>query len=226
MVVERGWIGAGEAEALAIALDEAVEVDAFAAARAGDALAFVAGEFAGRERDANPLLGKEFVVGELAVGTHLGGVLFELRIKLAGALLGSIEGDDADGFVGIRGELRMEVDEGGGHLAPVAELEGALADAGAGDDADGVGGATIDLDEDNGTLAVGIGLARGQHFQARRVDAEAAHREHRHAHTEDLAGAEMTMRDLGFAEEFVEFDGVDGCGAHEFDATPVSASQV
>src|SRR5580658_9887425 len=36
----------------------------------------------------------------------------------------------------------------------------------------------------------------------------------------------MAVRDLGFAEEFVEFDGVDGCSAHEFDATPVSASQV
>src|SRR5580698_9961531 len=35
LVVDRGWIGAGEAEACAVALDEAVEVDALAAARAG-----------------------------------------------------------------------------------------------------------------------------------------------------------------------------------------------
>jgi hypothetical protein len=37
----------------------------------------------------------------------------------------------------------------------------------------------------------------------------------------------MAVRDLGFAEEFVELSDIDGgCGAHEFDATPVSASQV
>ena len=52
-------------------------------------------------------------------------------------------------------------------------------------------------------------------------------REHRHADAEDLAGAEMAVGDFGFVEEFVELGRVDGgCGAHEFDATPVSASQV
>jgi len=43
--------------------DEAIEVDAFAAAGAGYTLAFVAGEFAGREGDANPFGGEELVVG-------------------------------------------------------------------------------------------------------------------------------------------------------------------
>jgi hypothetical protein len=37
----------------------------------------------------------------------------------------------------------------------------------------------------------------------------------------------VAVRDLGFAKEFIELGRVDGgCGAHEFDATPVSASQV
>ena len=62
-VVEGFGVGAGEAEALAVAVDEAVEVDAFAAAGAGYALAFVAGEFAGWERDADPLGAEEIGVG-------------------------------------------------------------------------------------------------------------------------------------------------------------------
>jgi hypothetical protein len=39
----------------------------------------------------------------------------------------------------------------------------------------------------------------------------------------------MAVRDLCFAEEFVELvsrRGDGGCGAHGFDATPVNASQV
>ena len=47
LVVEGGGVGAGEAEAFTVLFDEAIEVDAFAAAGAGYALAFVAGEFAG-----------------------------------------------------------------------------------------------------------------------------------------------------------------------------------
>ena len=35
------------------------------------------------------------------------------------------------------------------------------------------------------------------------------HREHRHAHTEDLAGAEMAVCDFSFAEEFVELGRVE-----------------
>ena len=57
-------------------------------------------------------------------------------------------GGNANGFAGT------DVDEGGGHLAPVAELEGALAEAAAGDDADGVGGAAVDFDEGDEAFAV------------------------------------------------------------------------
>ena len=63
LVVEGGGVGAGQAEALAVLFDEAIEVDAFAAAGAGYALTFVAGEFARGERDANPLGGEEIFVG-------------------------------------------------------------------------------------------------------------------------------------------------------------------
>ncbi len=124
-------------------------------------------------------------------------------VEIAGALLGGFEGGDADGFVdggvALRWERRSQVDEGGGHLAPVAELDGALAEAAAGDDGDGVGGAAVDLDEGDEALAVfRIDEAFGV------VDAEALAAEHGQADAEDLAGAEVAVSDFGFAEESVE----------------------
>jgi hypothetical protein len=210
LVVEGGGVGAGQAEAGAIAFDEAIEVDAFAAAGAGYALAFVAGEFAGRERDADPLGGEELVVGELAVGFHLLRVFFEIGVEFAGAGLGGFEGYDAEGFVvvlvGIVGvaEFLVEVDEGGGHLAEVAMFEGSLAEAAAGNDRDGIGGAAVDFDEGDEALAIGVEGAVGEGAGAGVVDAEAREAEHGHADAEDLAGAEMAVGDFGFVEERVE----------------------
>ena len=205
LVVEGGGVGAGETEALAVAFDEAIEVDAFAAAGAGDALAFVAGELGGRERDADPGGGEELVVGELAVGFHLLGVLVERGVEIAGAGFGGFEGDDAEGFVVVGvAELFVEVEEGGGHLAEVAMLEGSLAEAAAGDDRDRVGGTAVDFDEGDQALAVGVEGAVGECAGAGVVDAEAVEGEHRHADAEDLAGAEMAVGDFGFVEQCVE----------------------
>ena len=89
-----------------------------------------------------------------------------------------------------------QIDEGGGHLAPVAKLDGAFAEAAAGDDGDGVGGAAVDLDEGDETLAVWTAFGV--------VDAEALAAEHGQADAEDLAGAEMAVGNFGFAEESVE----------------------
>ena len=95
-------MGAALAEDLAVDFDLAVVVDALAAAGAGDASGFVAGEFAGVHGDVDPLLGEELFVGEFAVGEHLLLVLvFDLRIEIAGALLGRFEGGDADGSVSV-----------------------------------------------------------------------------------------------------------------------------
>ena len=98
-VVEGGGVGAGEAEALAIVFDEAIEVDAFAAAGAGDALAFVAGESLGGRGTRTHCGGEEVGVGELAVGVHLLRVFFEVGVEFAGAGFGGFEGYDAEGFV-------------------------------------------------------------------------------------------------------------------------------
>ncbi len=84
VVVAGFGVGAGDAEAFVVAGDEAVEVDAFAAAGAEGAPAFVAGELAGGEGDADPGFGEEVGVGEVAVGLHLLGVLFERGVELRG----------------------------------------------------------------------------------------------------------------------------------------------
>ena len=181
LVVEGGGVGAGEAEALAVAVDEAVEVDAFVAAVAGDAGAFEAGEFAGGEGDADPGFGEEVVVGEVAVGFHLLRIFVEVGVEVAGEGFGGLEGYDAEGFVGVRFELGVEVDEGGGHFAEVAELEGSLADAAAGDYADGVGCTAIDFYEGDEALAVGVEGAVGEGAGAGVVDVEAVEGEHGHA---------------------------------------------
>ena len=84
-----------------------------------------------------------------------------------------------------------EVEEGRGHLAPVAEFQGSLTEAAAGYHGYGVGGAPVDLDEGDQALAVcALGV----------VDAEAFAAEHGHAHAEDLARAEVTVGYFGFAE--------------------------
>src|SRR5260370_21710039 len=169
LVVAGVGSGAALAEGLVGAFSPAglaVVVDAFAALGAGDAGGLVAGHLAGVKGDADPLLGEEVGVGEFAVGEHLLLVLvFDVGIEIAGALLGGLEGGDADGLIGggfafgvkrgVEGrDRRSQIEEGGGHLAPVAELEGALAQAAAGDHGDGIGGAAIDLDEGDQALAV------------------------------------------------------------------------
>jgi hypothetical protein len=198
----------------------AVVVDAFAAVRAEDAGGFVAGHLAGVDGDRDPLFAEEVRVGEFAVGEHLLLVfILDVRVEVAGALPGGFEGGDADGFVDggvvLRGEgwvywrsqgwgyRRSQIDEGGGHLAPVAEFDGALAEAAASDDGDGVGGAAVDLDEGDEALAV-----LWSHEAAGVVDAEAKAAEDGQADTEDLAGAEVSMGCFGFAEE--GFEGLHG----------------
>ena len=108
-------------------------------------------------------------------------------------------------------ERRGEVDEGGGHLAPVAELEGAFAEAAAGDDGDGVGGAAVDLHEGDEALAVFGGEAAAGVFYAEALAAEQGH-----ANAEDLAGTEVAVGDLCFVEEVFEDE---RGGAHRFDDT-------
>ena len=197
-------MGAGEAEALAVAVDEAVEVDAFAALGAEDALAFVARELAGWEGHADPGFGEEVGVGEVAVGLHLLGVLFEAGVEFFGEVFGGFEGYDAEGLVVVVAEGLVEVDEGGGHFAKVSEFEGSLADSCGGDYTDGVGGTAVDFYEDYEALAVGVEGAVGEGSLAWVVDAQAGEREHGHADAEDLAGAEVAVGELCVVEKIVE----------------------
>jgi len=205
VVIEGGGVCTGQAEASAITFDEAIEVDAFAAAGAGYALALVAGKFVGGEGDANPFGGEEFDVGEITVGLHLLRVLFQVGVEFTGAGLGGFEGYYAEGFVVVGvGKFFVEVDEGGGHLAEVTMLEGSLAETAAGDDRYCIRCTTVDFDEGDEALPVGIGGSVGELAWAGVVDAQTLESEHGHADAEDLAGAEMTVGDFGFVEERVE----------------------
>jgi hypothetical protein len=192
--------GAALAESFSVAEGLAFVVDAFTTLRAGDAGGFVAGHLARVDGDGNPLFAAEVFVGEFAVGEHLLLVLvFDVRVEVAGALFGGLEGGDAKGFVdggvALGREGRREIDEGRGHLAPVAKFYGALAESAAGDDGDGVGGAAVNLDKGDEALAVDALWV---------VDAEAFAAKHSHADAEDLASAQVAVGDFGFAEESVE----------------------
>jgi hypothetical protein len=192
--------GAALAEDFAVASNLAIVVDAFAALGAGDAGGFVAGHLAGMNEDCDPLFAEEIFVGEFAVGEHLLLIfILDVWVKIAGTLFGRFECGDAEGFVDRsvvdRREGQRQIDEGCGHLAPVAELDGSFAEPAAGDDGNSIGGATVDLDEGDEALAVdAFGV----------VDAEAFAAEHSHADAEDLARAEMAVGDFGFVEEGFE----------------------
>ncbi len=205
--VGRKWLvvtsfreGAALAESLSVAHGFAFVVNTFAALSAADAGGLVARHLARVNRDRDPLFAEEVLVRKFSIGKHLLLILiFNIRIEVARALLGGLECGYADSFVdrgvALRRKRRSKVDEGCSHLAPVAKFDGALAEAAAGDDADSVGGAAVDLDKSDETLAIDtFGV----------VDAKAFAAEHGHAHSENLASAEMAVGNFGFAEEGVE----------------------
>ena len=91
--------------------------------------------------------------------------------------------------------MGFEIDKGCCHLAPVAKFECALAQPATGDDADGIGGAAVDFDEGDQSLAVP---------PARVLDAQAGTSQHCQANAQDLTRAEMSMGDFGFFEKIFE----------------------
>src|SRR5258708_3533391 len=96
---------------------------------------------------------------------------------------GRFFGGDADGFAGAY-VFYSQIDEGCGHLSPVAEFQGALSEAASGDHGDGVGGAAVDFDEGDEALAVFF-------ITARILDAQLLEAQHGQAHAEYLPGTEM-----------------------------------
>jgi hypothetical protein len=204
LVVEGVGVGAGEAETLAIAVNEAIKVDAFAAKGASDAGALVAGELAGGQRNADPGFAEEVGVGELAIGRHLLCVLFEGGIEICSERFGCLKGDQAEAFVVVLFKPGVEVYKRRGHFAEVAEFESALAHPGCGNDADGVGGAAVDFYEDDEAFAVGVEAAVGEGAEAGVLDSQPMQRQHGHADAEDLAGTEMAVSEFGFVEQGIE----------------------
>src|ERR1700680_3134201 len=110
-------------------------------------------------------------------------------MDLAGPRLRRFFGGDTPRLV------RAYVHERGCNFSPVAKLQSTLAEAAPGDNSNGVGGATVDLDKGDQTLAV---------FSTRVVNAEFSQAQHGESHAENLSGAEVTVSLLGLAEVFVE----------------------
>ena len=107
------------------------------------------------------MLTKELLIGEFAVGQHLLPALaLDLRIELARQFSGIVPRHDP------HPAARGQIDEGSGHLAPVAELERPLAQAATGHQPYRIRGATVDLDKRNQPLAIRtIRVADSQPFQ-------------------------------------------------------------
>src|SRR5271170_5218676 len=94
--------GAALAEGFSIADGFAVVVNAFATLRARDAGGFVTRHLARVNGDRDPLFAEEVFVRKFAVGEHLLLIfVFDMWVEVAGALLGGLEGGDAQGFVEV-----------------------------------------------------------------------------------------------------------------------------
>src|SRR6185312_3680820 len=173
---------ARQAQLPAISLDEAVVIDPFAARSTRDPLALVARHFSRPQFHGHLLLAEKVRVVHLAVRLHLLLVfILDLRIQLPRLLLRRLERDDADRLAG------GEIDEGCCHLAPVAKLERTLAEPASGYHANRVRRTAVDFNEGHQPLAVA---------PARLFNAKPPATEHRHAHAQHLAGAQMPMRKL------------------------------
>ena len=89
------------------------------------------------------------------------------------------------------------VNEGRGHLSPVAKFQSALSETASGDQGYGVGGAAVDFDERDQTFAIFF-------IAARVFDAQFLESDHGQAHAQYLPRAEMAVGDFGFAEVIVK----------------------
>ncbi len=173
-----------------LAADFSAEVDAFAAGFTYHALPFVSGKFFGRQFDFDPLRGEQIVICDFAVGQHLLLILVcDFRMHLASQGLRGFFGCDADRLAGA------DVDKSRCDFSPIAKLQGTLAQAATRDDGHGIGGAAVDLDEGDESLAV---------LASWIVDTQLLETQHRQTHAEDLSGAKMAVSLLGITKIFVK----------------------
>ena len=148
----------------------------------------------------DPLFAEKIRIRQLSVRKHLLLILIlDLRVKIAGPLLGRFKCSDAEGFVNrrltLRGKGRVQIDKGSSHLAPVAEFNGPLPQPAARHDANGVCGAAVNLDKGDQALAI-------RTFRV--IDPKTLTAKHRHPDAQDLTGAEVPMGNFGFAQESIK----------------------
>src|SRR3982074_3156826 len=108
--------------------------------------------------------------------------------------LGRFLGRDADGFA------PADIHKRRGNLSPVTKLQRALAQAATSDHRNSIGGAAVNLNEGDESLAV---------LAVWIVDSEFLQAEHREPHAENLPGTEMSVGLFSVADVFIE-------GFHKF----------
>lgn len=178
------------AENTAFAPNLAMVIDAFPACFAHNALTLEARHFFGPNFDDHLLPGEQFVITKFAISEHLLCVLvLEFRMQPAGQIFRGFKSCDADGALGLKIDKRRR------HFSPVAELQSTLAEPAPGHDADSIGSTSIDLDVSHQSLAIGATWI---------LDAQLTQTAERHANSEHLACAEMTMGLFRFNEQLVE----------------------
>jgi hypothetical protein len=90
--------------------------------------------------------------------------------------------------------VTRQIDERRGDLSPIAKLQRALAQPASGDQRHGIGRAAVDLHKSHQPFAL----------LHRIVDAEPLQSQHGQAHAQNLPGAHVSVRPLGFLEIFFE----------------------
>src|SRR5206468_6708572 len=127
----------------------ALEVDAFAAFLADDALALEPGKILRPQLYFHVLHIEKVLLAHLAISEHLLLVLaLDLRMHLARQRLRRLTRRDAHSLAALY------IDEGCGELAPIAKLQRALSQPAPGHDRDRIGCAAVDLDERHQPLAM------------------------------------------------------------------------
>lgn len=164
-----------EAQALATDHDKPTEVYAFSTTWTDDSVRPFAGKIGVRNGDLHPKFSKKLISGQFAIGVHLPAAFaLDFREQPIRRFPGAVEGCDADGA------LILEIDEGGGHFAPVAEFQGTSAEPTAGNEADSIGGAAVNFNVCEQAFSVAsMGLGNSEPLETKQG----------HAHPEYLTGA-------------------------------------
>jgi hypothetical protein len=177
--------------------DFAPVINALAASITRDPKTGPAWQVLGSKINPYALHGEQIVVRHHLVGLELLAIRTPaLRKHGLGLEARVVSRDDPDG------SFRLEIDEGGSHLAIVDVLQGSQAETTACHQAYGIRGTAVDLHKRQQPLGVSLRILNADRPQA----------QHGHAHTQDLTGTQVFVTLSGEGEVFLQ-------GLHAFDYT-------